>query len=160
MRSTGTGLRLRAVGLNSQFAYRLGVNAPRLRQLSYVMCAALAGVAGVILAGQVGVGDSTVGNQYILLAIAAPILGGASLLGGRGTFFGCGLGSVLLALGLTLPTTLSLGEGWNFILTGGLTLIALTIYTQGVWTAVSLRARSFVRWFSSLGRSRRAEPAA
>jgi ribose transport system ATP-binding protein len=159
MRSTGTGLRLRAVGLNSQFAYRLGVNAPRLRQLSYVMCAALAGVAGVVLAGQVGIGDSTVGNQYILLAIAAPIIGGASLLGGRGTFVGCGLGSVLLALGLTLPTTLSLGEGWNYILTGGLTLIALTIYTQGVWTAVSLRARSFVRWLSSLGGSRRAEPA-
>ncbi len=159
MRSTGTGLRLRAVGLNSQFAYRLGVNAPRLRQLSYVMCAALAGVAGVILAGQVGIGDSTVGNQYILLAIAAPILGGASLLGGRGTFVGCGLGSVLLALGLTLPTTLSLGEGWNYILTGGLTLIALTIYTQGVWTAVSLRARSLVRWLSSLGGSRRAASA-
>jgi ribose transport system ATP-binding protein len=159
MRSTGTGLRLRAVGLNSQFAYRLGVNAPRLRQLSYVMCAALAGVAGVILAGQVGIGDSTVGNQYILLAIAAPIIGGASLLGGRGTFVGCGLGSVLLALGLTLPTTLSLGEGWNYILTGGLTLIALTIYTQGVWTAVSLRTRSLVRWLSSLGGSRRAESA-
>jgi ribose transport system ATP-binding protein len=152
MRSTGTGLRLRAVGLNSQFAYRLGVNAPRLRQLSYVMCAALAGVAGVILAGQVGIGDSTVGNQYILLAIAAPIIGGASLLGGRGTFLGCGLGSILLALGLTLPATLSLGEGWNYILTGGLTLIALTIYTQGVWTAVSLRARSLVRWLSPSAR--------
>ena len=159
MRSTGMGLRLRAVGINSQFAYRLGVNAPRLRQLSYVMCAALAGVAGVILAGQVGIGDSTVGNQYILLAIAAPIVGGASLLGGRGTFFGCGLGSVLLALGLTLPTTLNLGEGWNYILTGGLTLIALTIYTQGVWTAVSLRSRSFVRWLSSFGSDRRAASA-
>jgi len=150
MRSTGTGLRLRAVGLNAQFAYRLGVNAPRMRQLSYVMCAALAGVAGVILAGQVGVGDSTVGNQYLLLAVAAPILGGASLLGGRGTFIGCGLGSVLLALGLTLPTTLNLGEGWNYILTGGLTLIALTIYTQGVATTISLRARSFARRLSSL----------
>jgi ribose transport system ATP-binding protein len=150
MRSTGTGLRLRAVGLNSQFAYRLGVNAPRLRQLSYVICAALAGVAGVILAGQVGVGDSTVGNQYLLLAVAAPILGGAGLLGGRGTFIGCGLGAVLLALGLTLPTTLNLGEGWNYILTGGLTLIALTIYTQGVATTISLRARSFARRLSSL----------
>jgi ribose transport system ATP-binding protein len=150
MRSTGTGLRLRAVGLNSQFAYRLGVNAPRLRQLSYVVCAALAGIAGVILAGQVGVGDSTVGNQYLLLAVAAPILGGASLLGGRGTFVGCGLGSVLLALGLTLPTTLSLAAGWNYLLTGGLTLIALTVYTQGVWTTVSLRARSLARRLSTL----------
>ncbi|MBN9621721.1 MAG: ATP-binding cassette domain-containing protein, partial [Actinobacteria bacterium] len=150
MRSTGAGLRLRAVGLNSDFAYRLGVNAPRLRRRSYVACAALAGIAGVILAGQVGVGDSTVGNQYLLLAVAAPVLGGASLLGGRGTFVGCGLGSVLLALGLTLPTTLNLGEGWNYILTGGLTLIALTVYTQGVWTTVSLRSRGFVRRLSSI----------
>ena len=158
MRSTGVGLRLRAVGLNSQFAFRLGVNAPRLRQLSYVVCGALAGVAGVILAGQVGVGDSTVGNQYILLAIAAPIIGGASLLGGRGSFVGCGLGAVLLAMGLTLPTTLQLGEGWDFILTGGLTLIALTIYTPGVWSALSLRLRSFGRWLASLGAARRSDP--
>jgi len=144
LRSTGMGLRLRAVGLDAQFAYRLGVDAPRLRRLSYVLCAALAGVAGVIVAGQVAVGDPTVGNQYVLLAIAAPIVGGASLLGGRGTFFGCALGSVLLALGLTLPTTLSLGEGWNFILTGGLTLLALAIYTQGLWAGVSSRGRGLV----------------
>jgi ribose transport system ATP-binding protein len=145
LRTTGTGLRLRAVGLNPQFTYRLGVDAPRLRRLSYVLCAALAGVAGVILAGQVGVGDPTVGDQYILLAIAAPIIGGASLLGGRGTFVGCALGSVLLALGLTLPTTLGLGEGWNFILTGGLTLLALAIYTQGAGAAVHRRAHGVVR---------------
>jgi ribose transport system ATP-binding protein len=151
MRATGTGLRLRAVGLNANFAYRLGVNAPRLRQLSYVTCAALAGVAGVILAGQVGVGDPTVGNRYVLLAIAAPIVGGASLLGGRGTFFGCGLGAVLLALGLTLPTTLNLGEGWDFILTGGLTLIALAINTPGVFGVLHLRARGLVRRLSSTG---------
>src|SRR5262249_24074969 len=54
MRSTGYGLRVRAVGLNPQFAYRLGVPAPRMRTLSYVGCAILAAVAGIILAGQVG----------------------------------------------------------------------------------------------------------
>ncbi len=152
LRSTGTGLRLRAVGLDARFAYRLGVDAPRLRRLSYVLCAALAGVAGVVLAGQVGVGDPTVGDQYVLLAIAAPIVGGASLLGGRGTFFGCALGSVLLALGLTLPTTLSLGEGWNFILTGGLTLLALAIYTRGVGGAVRSRARALTQRLTPAGR--------
>jgi ribose transport system ATP-binding protein len=145
LRATGTGLRLRAVGLDAQFAYRLGVDAPRLRRLSYVLCGALAGVAGVILAGQVGAGDPTVGDQYVLLAIAAPIVGGASLLGGRGTFVGCALGSALLALGLTLPSTLSLGEGWNFILTGGLTLLALAIYTQGVGAAVGGQVRGLAR---------------
>jgi ribose transport system ATP-binding protein len=139
LRSTGAGLRLRAVGLDAQFAYRLGVDAPRLRRLSYVLCAALAGVAGVIAAGPIQVGDPTVGDQYVLLAIAAPIVGGASLVGGRGTFVGCALGSVLLALGITLPTTLGLGDGWSSILTGGLTLLALAIYAQGLWPAIVRR---------------------
>ncbi|MTD55562.1 ATP-binding cassette domain-containing protein [Amycolatopsis pithecellobii] len=145
LRSTGAGLRLRAVGLDARFAYRLGVRAPRLRRLSYVLCGVLAGLAGVILAGQVGVGDPTVGDPYVLLAVAAPIVGGASLLGGRGTFAGCALGSVLLALGLTLPTTLGLGEGWNVILTGGLTVLALALYSHGIRARAGRRARRKIR---------------
>jgi ribose transport system ATP-binding protein len=142
LRSTGHGLRLRATGLNPQFAYRLGVNAPRLRQFSYIVCAIFAAIAGVLLAGQVGVGDSTVGNQYTLLAIAAPILGGASLLGGRGTFIGCMLGAILLAMAQTMPAMLGLGDGASFILTGALTLIALLIYTTGAARAVRTYART------------------
>ena len=140
---TGRGLRLRAVGLNPLFAHRLGVNAPRLRQLAYVGCAILAAFAGVLLAAQVGVGDSTVGNQYTLLAVAAPILGGASLLGGRGSFVGCLVGSVLLALALALPTVLSLSDGTGYLLAGGLTLLALLVYTNSAWTAIA-------RWFQTL----------
>jgi len=136
LRSSGRGLRLRAVGLNPVFAYRLGENAPRLRQISYVGGAITAALAGVLLAAQVGVGDSTVGNQYTLLAIAAPILGGASLLGGRGTFVGCLLGAVLLAMAETLPTVLALSDGTSFLLTGALTLLALLIYTRGAWGAL------------------------
>lgn len=145
VRATGVGLRLRATGLNPQFAYRLGVNAPRMRQLSYVVCAIFAAFAGVLLAGQVGVGDSTVGNQYTLLAIAAPILGGASLLGGRGTFVGCLLGAVLLGMAQTMPTTLGLGDGASFLLTGALTLIALLIYTTGAARAIRTYARTVWR---------------
>jgi ribose transport system ATP-binding protein len=141
LRSSGRGLRLRAVGLNPIFAYRLGVNSPRMRQFSYVGCAVVAAIAGVMLAGQVGVGDSTVGNQYTLLAIAAPIIGGASLLGGHGTFVGCLLGAVLLAMAQTLPTVLSLSEGTSFLFTGGLTLLALLVYTRGASAAI----RSYVR---------------
>ena len=145
MRSSGHGLRVRAVGLNPQFAYRLGVNAPRLRTLSYVGCAVGAAVAGIILAGQVGTGDSTVGNSYTLLAIAAPVLGGASLLGGYGSFVGCLLGAVVLALVQTLPTTLGLNDAASYLLTGGLTLLALLIYTSGATVAVRAAARSVKR---------------
>jgi len=142
LRSSGRGLRLRAVGLSPLFAYRLGENAPRLRQVAYVGCAMLAALAGMLLAAQVGVGDSTVGNSFTLLAIAAPILGGASLLGGRGTFIGCLLGAVLLAMAETLPTVLSLGDGASFLFTGGLTLLALLIYTTGAWGVLQAFFRS------------------
>jgi ribose transport system ATP-binding protein len=145
LRGTGIGLRLRAVGLNPQFAFRLGVNAPRLRQLAYVVCAIVAGLGGIVLAGQVGTGDSTVGSQYTLLAIAAPILGGASLLGGRGTFVGCLLGALLLALAQSLPTTLHLEKGTNYLFTGGLTLLALLIYTSGAGASLRTYGRTLVR---------------
>jgi ribose transport system permease protein/ribose transport system ATP-binding protein len=154
---TGRGLRLRAIGLNPLSAYRLGANASRLRQLSYVGCAILAALAGVLLAAQVGVGDSTVGTQYTLLAVAAPIIGGASLLGGRGSFVGCLVGSLLLALALTLPTVLSLSDGTGYLLAGGLTLLALLVYTNSAWATIArwsrmLRTRLRGRATDSLAR--------
>jgi ribose transport system ATP-binding protein len=142
LRSSGYGLRVRAVGMNPQFAYRLGVNATRFRAAAYVGCAVCAACAGIVLAGQVGTGDSTVGNAYILLAIAAPVLGGASLLGGYGSFVGCLLGAVVLALSQTLPTTLGLDDAASYLLTGGLTVIALLIYTPGVLATFRSTLRS------------------
>jgi ribose transport system ATP-binding protein len=144
MRSSGYGLRVRAVGMNPQFAYRLGVNAARLRAISYVGCAVAAGFAGIVLAGQVGTGDSTVGNSYTLLAIAAPVLGGASLLGGYGSFVGCLLGAVVLALTQTLPTTLGLDDAASYLLTGGLTLFALVIYTPRTFVRMGSVLRQFL----------------
>ena len=151
MRSSGIGLRVRAVGMNPQFAYRLGVNAPRLRTLSYIFCAIAAAVAGIVLAGQVGTGDSTVGNSYTLLAIAAPVLGGASLAGGYGSFVGCLLGAVVLALAQTLPTTLGLDDAASYLLTGGLTVIALLVYTTGAVTALRAALRALARNLSRGG---------
>lgn len=133
LRSTGRGLRLRAVGLDAVLAYRLGENTPRQRQLAYVGCAILASMAGILLAAQVGVGDSTVGNQFTLLAVAAPILGGASLLGGRGSFVGCLVGALLLALSEALPSVLNLSNGLSYVLAGALTLVAILVYTGAAW---------------------------
>jgi ribose transport system ATP-binding protein len=133
LRSTGRGLRLRAVGLDAVLAFRLGQNTPRQRQLAYVGCAVLASVAGILLAAQVGVGDSTVGNQFTLLAVAAPILGGASLLGGRGSFVGCLVGALLLALSEALPSVLNLSNGLSYVLAGALTLVAILVYTGAAW---------------------------
>lgn len=128
LRRTGLGLRVRAVGINGLFANRLGIRVTAIRAGAYVLCAVLASIAGILLAGQVGIGDPSVGGIYTLLAIAAPVIGGASLLGGRGTFIGALLGSIMLALLMTLATVLRISQGVNLIFIGGVTLVALLTY--------------------------------
>lgn len=124
-RRTGAGLRLRAVGLNRLYATRLGIPATRLRTLCYILCAGLAGIAGVILAAQIGIGDPNAGNSFTLLAIAAPILGGAALAGGHGSLVGAAIGASILVLSQSLVAVLALDDGTSFVFAGGLTLLAL-----------------------------------
>lgn len=124
-RRTGAGLRLRAVGLNGLFATRLGIRAGRVRALSYFACAAVAGAAGVLLAAQVGIGDPNAGNSFTLLAIAAPVLGGAALSGGHGSLVGAAVGAFILVLSQALVTVLGMSDGTSYLFAGGLTLLAL-----------------------------------
>jgi ribose transport system ATP-binding protein len=130
LRRTGLGLRIRAVGLNGTFAHRLGTNTVAVRSVAYLSCGLLAAVAGVLLAAQVGVGDATTGSGYTLLAIAAPVLGGASLLGGRGLLVGTALGALLLALAQSLVPALGVSDATSYLFTGGLTLIGLAVYSR------------------------------
>lgn len=147
LRFSGRGLRLRAVGLDAQAAFRLGENTSVQRQLSYVGCAILAAVAGLLLAAQVGSGTPTVGNQFLLLAVAAPILGGASLLGGRGSFVGCLVGAMLLELSEALPGALHLSNGVSYVFAGLVTLLAILVYSGSAWGLCyqAVRVASFRR---------------
>ena len=126
---TGLGLKARAIGLNPVRAQRLGMPTRQLRVGAYLACGILSAFAGVAIAAQVGVGDATVGGNYTLLAIAAPVLGGASLLGGRGSFLGCLVGALVLALAQTLPQILGYTDAIGFLFTGLLTLGALLAYS-------------------------------
>ena len=134
LRRSGLGLRIRAVGLNGAFAHRLGTNTVAVRSAAYLLCGLLAAVAGVLLAAQVGVGDASTGSGYTLLAIAAPVLGGASLLGGRGMLIGAALGALLLALAESLVPALGVSDATSYLFTGGLTLIGLAVYSR-TWRA-------------------------
>lgn len=129
LRRTGMGMRVRAVGMNGLYADRLGIRSNLVRGGAYVLCGLLASLAGVFLAGQVGIGDATVGDTYTLLAIAAPVIGGASLLGGRGTLVGVILGSLLLGLAMTLSVVLRISQGANLVFIGVVTLIAMASYS-------------------------------
>jgi ribose transport system permease protein len=81
---TAYGIRLFATGGNSEAAYLAGIAVGRVRASAYVWCGALAGVGGVMLASRLQSGQPTAGGFYELTAIAAVVLGGASLYGGEG----------------------------------------------------------------------------
>jgi len=78
------GKRLFATGGNREAAYLAGINTDRVRASAYVWCGAMAGVAGVMLAARLQSGQPTSGEFYELMAIAAAVVGGASLYGGEG----------------------------------------------------------------------------
>ena len=84
---TAYGIRVFATGGNTEAAYLAGVAVGRVRASAYVWCGALAGLAGVILASRLQSGQPTAGAFYELTAIAAVILGGASLFGGEGRLY-------------------------------------------------------------------------
>ena len=84
---TAYGVRVFATGGNTEAAYLAGIAVGRVRASTYVWCGTLAGVGGVMLASRVQSGQPTAGYFYELTAIAAVVLGGASLYGGEGKLY-------------------------------------------------------------------------
>ena len=133
--STRSGLRLRAVGLREEAAKRNGVRINFVHVRAYVLSAILAVLAGFFLASEVGFGHPTVGSTYTLTSIAAAVLGGAALTGGRGSFVGAVLGALFFALTVNIITLLGLNTGAGIIISGALTLLAVMLYSG--WQPVS-----------------------
>ncbi|MDX6727839.1 MAG: ribose transport system permease protein rbsA [Baekduia sp.] len=130
LRRTGFGLAIRAVGSDEASAHRIGVPVGRTVMAAYVLCALFATAAGILLAGQVGLGDPSVGGAYTLSSVAAVVLGGASIYGGRGSYVGAMLGALLTTQVLNAITFLHLGQEWQYWLPGGLVLIAACAFAR------------------------------
>jgi ribose transport system ATP-binding protein len=124
---TRTGLAMRAVGLDETSSRRLGMGTARTVFLAFVICSVMASVAGFYSAAQVQIGSPIIGN-YALYSIAAAVLGGASLAGGKGSFVGALLASLFLTeIGNVLPLFQQPTEYAQMTI-GGLILLALVLY--------------------------------
>ena len=98
LRYTRFGRHVFAIGSNERTARLCGVAVPRTKILIYSIGAIFAGVAGVLQFSRLSVGDPTVAEGLELDVIAAVIIGGGSLAGGRGTVFGTLLGATTMAV--------------------------------------------------------------
>jgi ribose transport system ATP-binding protein len=130
LRKVRSGQRLRAVGSQEESARRVGVPVNRTALLGYVCASALTFLGAVVLLAQLGVGDPGQGQSYTLTSITAVVLGGTSLLGGRGTFLGTLMGAGLCVQVLNATTFLNLDQKWQYIFQGLLIVAAAIIYSQ------------------------------
>ena len=120
------GRYLLALGSNEEATRLSGVNVHRMKTLAYVLCGLLGGLSGVLDAAYNRVGDPRAGVMYELRAIAAAVIGGASLMGGAGSVVGTILGACIFGViynGINIVFTRN-ASIWENVIVGAVVLIA------------------------------------
>ncbi len=124
MTATPYGRRIYATGGNREAAFLSGIPVNRIIASTYVWCGALGGLAGVMLAARLQSGQPTAGEFYELTAIAAVVLGGASLQGGEGTLYKSIIGVfIMIVLGNSL-NLLNVDSYWQRVAIGAVIIAA------------------------------------
>jgi ribose transport system permease protein len=131
MRRTSYGMRIYAVGGNPVAAQIAGIKTRRILFSVYAISGMLAGVSGVMLASRVISGPPNLGQGYELDAIAAVVIGGASLLGGRGSIWGTALGLLLIQTLNNGLDILIVPAYWQSVIKGVLIVAAVAV---DVWS--------------------------
>jgi ribose transport system permease protein len=124
---TRFGRHIYAVGGNERAARLTGLNVPRIKLAVYTLAGALAGVAGLIVTARLDSAQPNAGLGYELDSIAAVVIGGTSLSGGRGSIWGTVLGCLIIGVlnnGLFL---LNVSPFWQQVIKGGVILLAVAL---------------------------------
>jgi ribose transport system permease protein len=121
---TVTGRKLYAIGGNETAARYAGLAVPRLKATTYVLAGLTAGIAAMINIGYHGSAASGDGAGYELEVIAAAVVGGASLSGGRGTALGAVLGALIIRLIVDGIVILNLDQNYSQMIVGSVIVIA------------------------------------
>jgi simple sugar transport system permease protein len=128
--STRFGRYVTAVGANAEAARRAGIDVRGVTTMVYVLTGAAAALAGIVIAARLGSGSSNAAVGFELDVIAAVVLGGTSLMGGRGTILGTCLGALTIAVignGLILA---HISPFFTQIVTGLIILAAIWLNTK------------------------------
>lgn len=124
---TPFGYRVRAIGSNPDAAVFSGLPVARVRLTAMMIMGALGGLAGVLSLGYFTAADPTLGAGYELLAIAAAVIGGTSLSGGKATIFGSMLGAILLGVVGSGLVYFNVPLNWSAFATGTVILLAVVL---------------------------------
>ena len=134
LRRTRTGHHIYAVGGSLDVARLSGLRTAQPIIVAHVICSVTAGMAGLLLASRLGVGSPTVGSQggYDLLSIAAVVLGGTLLAGGRGSIWGTIGGVAIFAVLNSVMSVMQVNPFLKDVVRGVVIVVAVAVYTGRV----------------------------
>jgi ribose transport system permease protein len=117
-----------ALGSNEEAVRLSGVNTDRWKIAIYSLSGGIVGIAGLLIASRLNSAQPALGLGYELEAIAAVVIGGTSLSGGRGTILGTLIGALIMAVLLNGLRILSVPQEWQTVVTG--VIIILAVYAD------------------------------
>jgi ribose transport system permease protein len=136
------GRKIYAVGGNEIAAKYAGIRVGRVKLLAYTISGLVAGIASVLSLGYYGAGSSGDGQGYELNVIAASVVGGASLVGGKGTALGAFLGAIILQMISNGLVILNIPQNYSQIVIGLVVIAAVMLDQLNTWAA---KRRTLVR---------------
>jgi len=126
--ATAFGRRTYAIGTNPRASYLAGVRIRRVTVVLYMLCGGFSALAGIVLVAYGGQPSLGIGDPYLFQSIAAVVIGGTSILGGRGSYLGSVAGSITLVTLVTLLQAENMPEYGRSILYGVTILAILLLY--------------------------------
>ncbi|MGS4986005.1 ABC transporter permease [Pseudosulfitobacter sp. RP-4] len=136
------GRRLYMIGTNAAAASIAGLPVRALTISAYVLCSVVSAFAGVMMVGYASGATLKMGEPFLLPSIAAVIVGGASITGGRGSYLATVAGALLLVTITTIISAVGLNAGWRTVIYGAVILAALLLMreqTKHLWGLILRR---------------------
>jgi ribose transport system permease protein len=130
LKRSGYGRVLYAIGDNERAARLSGVRVPQVLILLYVLSALIAGIGGIVYVGLIQSSSLQIAAPLLLPSVAAAVIGGTSIFGGRGGYGGTIVGALILQVLATLLTVLQIPEGARRIIFGLIVLVVVALYVR------------------------------
>jgi ribose transport system permease protein len=125
---TTFGRALYAIGNRERAAYMSGINTRRITLLAFIMSGGLSALGGVLLAGYASKASQSMGDAYLLPSIAAVVLGGTHVLGGKGSYLGTVAGVILITLLQSILSVMQIEEAGRQLIYGAVIIGMLLLY--------------------------------
>lgn len=128
---TKFGRRTYAIGNNTEAAYLSGIKIKRNKIFVFALSGLLLGISSMILLSRLGSGNSTMGDSILMQAIAAAVIGGVAMSGGKGNIWGILLGTLLIGIISNSLNLLMVPSFWQYIVLGTIIVAAVFISNAG-----------------------------